>query len=391
MARKSTTSKAAPRAKKPAKTRGRQAAPAALAGKTPPAGPSPAHDELVRALKQFSAHRIEESFATLTGAAERFPEDPAVQENLGVLLIRMGKFDDAITALEQALALGSGSHNVHDALCSALGKKGDLKAALHHGRLALEGKDRQFGARPPLCALPKGKPPPFNPKVRAENVIAYSLWGTSPRYHAPLRETLKVCSHLFPGWTIRIYHDASLPAESLLPFRQAGADLRPVTPRPGEPEYRRLLWRFDVCSDPKVKRFLVRDADSMLSVKERVAVDAWLASGKHFHAMRDFFTHTDLLLAGMWGGVSGILPRTAEMLKDFKPFRLEGTHIDQDLLTDRVWPTVRGSCLIHDSVFTGCLGSEPFPPYGALPPGHHIGQNAFIHFRQSGKRPVQKT
>jgi hypothetical protein len=154
----------------------------------------------------------------------------------------------------------------------------------------------------------------------------------------------------------------------------------------GELPSRRLLWRFEAIADPAVRRFLVRDADSLLSVKERVAVDDWLRSPKHFHLMRDFRTHTDLMLAGLWGGVGGILPPPAKLLKEFRPWRVENDHVDQDLLTSTAWPTVRQSCLIHDSVFTGCLGSVPFPPYGELPKGHHVGQNAFIHFR-----PAQET
>jgi hypothetical protein len=98
--------------------------------------------------------------------------------------------------------------------------------------------------------------------------------------------------------------------------------------------------------------------------------------------MRDFYTHTDLVLAGLWGGVSGVLPPLQTLLDKFKPWRIENNHIDQDLLTVTAWPTIKRSCLIHDSVFTGCVGSVPFPPYGELPQGHHIGQNAFIRFKQ---------
>ena len=49
-----------------------------------------------------------------------------------------------------------------------------------------------------------------------------------------------------------------------------------------------------------------------------------------------------------------------------------------------VWPAGRRHILIHDSVFQPILGSVPFPPFGALPPGHHIGANAFLHFTRSG-------
>ena len=150
-----------------------------------------------------------------------------------------------------------------------------------------------------------------------------------------------------------------------------------------EPAHRGLLWRFAVASDPSVRRFLVRDADSLLTVKERVAVDDWLRSGLHFHAMRDWFTHTDLLLAGMWGGVGGIVPAPDALLAAHTFWRMETNHIDQDVLCAVVWPAIRRHILLHDSIFHPCLCSVPFPPFGALPPGRHVGENAFVHFSRS--------
>jgi hypothetical protein len=100
--------------------------------------------------------------------------------------------------------------------------------------------------------------------------------------------------------------------------------------------------------------------------------------------MRDWFTHTDLLLAGMWGGVGGILPAPAVLLGAYTSWRVENDHVDQDILSETVWPVIRRNVLIHDSIFQPCLGSVPFPPFGALPAGHHIGQNAFLDFSKSG-------
>jgi hypothetical protein len=160
--------------------------------------------------------------------------------------------------------------------------------------------------------------------------------------------------------------------------------MRPMSLPLGVPVHRKLLWRFDVIADPAVKRFLIRDADSLLCVKERVAVDAWLQSRYHFHAMRDWYSHTDLLLAGMWGGVGGILPPPAALMQAYTAWRVENDHVDQDVLSETVWPTIRRDVLIHDSIFTGCLGSVPFPPFGQSPPGSHIGQNAFLYFTRTG-------
>jgi len=196
---------------------------------------------------------------------------------------------------------------------------------------------------------------------------------------------MRIMPHIFPGWTLRLYHDATVPQDYLVQLAGGAVAVQLVsrTLPPGVPEHRKLLWRFDVIADPLVKRFLIRDADSLLSVKERVAVDAWLGSRHYFHAMRDWYSHTDLLLAGMWGGVGNVLPPTETLMQAYTAWRVENNHVDQDVLAETVWPTIRESCLIHDSIFTGCLGSVPFPPFGGQPPGYHIGQNAFLHFKRN--------
>ena len=318
----------------------------------------------------------------LRDGSARFPANPAMQENLGVLLIAAGDVQGAIAACQNAVALGSDSPNVHDCLCDAYNRIGRTDLAIAAGRTALEAKNGLSSGRTPIVTMPSGPPPPFNPGNPAENVIAYCLWGNEPRYRVPMLENARILPHLFPGWTIRLYHDASVDAAYLDTLRPYGTDLRPMALPPAVPPHRRLLWRFGVFADPTVRRFLIRDADSLLSVKERVAVDGWLQSGYHFHAMRDWYTHTDLLLAGLWGGVGGILPNVETLLTHYTAWRVENDHVDQDLLAETVWPAIRRDVLIHDSVFTGCLGSVPFPPFGALLPGMHIGQNAFHLFTQ---------
>jgi hypothetical protein len=234
-----------------------------------------------------------------------------------------------------------------------------------------------------LANIPTGLPLAFNPQVPTENVIAYCLWGGDHRYLVPLMENARIAPHLFPGWTMRLYHDATVPQDYLGQLAAAGVQLVSKTLPANLPEHRKLLWRFDVIADPTVRRFLIRDADSLLSVKERVAVDAWLQSRFYFHTMRDWYSHTDLVLAGMWGGVGNVLPPTETLMQSYTAWRVENNHIDQDVLSETVWPTIRHSCLIHDSIFTGCLGSVAFPPFGRQPPGYHIGQNAFLHFKRS--------
>ena len=325
--------------------------------------------------------RFAEGIATLREGATHHPGHAPMHENLAVFLLDSGNPAGAVEQCLQAMALGSESPNTLDCLCDAYSQIGRPDEAVTAGRAALEAKDRKFGVRPPLIEVPAGAPRPFNWNNPQENVIAYCLWGGDARYLVPLSENVRIAPHLFPGWTIRLYHDSSVPQPYLLELAGRGVQLRTMVLPPNLPVHRKLLWRFEVIADPTVRRFLIRDANSLLTVKERVAVDAWLQSRYWFHTMRDWYTHTDLLLAGMWGGVGNVLPGTAQLMHAYTAWRVENNHVDQDVLSETVWPTIRAHCLIHDSIFTGCLGSVQFPPFGVAPPGIHIGQNAFMHFQ----------
>lgn len=273
------------------------------------------------------------------------------------------------------------SVNTLDLLCHALAALGRAEDAAVFGRRALASKDRGFATRQPPLRVPVQAPRPFDPNDPAANVIAYALWGEAPRYIAVLAENLRACRHLFPLWTVRVYCDDTVPAAYQADLRRLGAVVMQGTLPPGVPPKWRVLWRLHVASDPAVKRFMVRDADSLLCVRERVAVDEWLRSGKYFHVLRDAHQHTDLMLGGLWGGVGGVLQPLDEMLAAVPGWRWEKARIDRDLLTEVIWPVVRQSVLIHDSAFTGCLDSVPFPPFGTLPPGQHVGQYAFPRLR----------
>jgi len=340
-------------------------------------------DYLFMGLLHHATRNPRAAEALLREAGSRFPDNASVQENLAVVLMASGAEAAAIEAVEAAIALGSTSPNLQDCLCDAQSRLGRFDLAVIAGRTALEAKDRRFGAAKPLVASPSMPPPPFNPGVPEQNVIAYTLWGDDGQYLRPLAENARILPHLFPGWTMRVYHDQAVDPAYLATLASLGVQLYPRSLPTGVPSYRRLLWRFEVIADPTVRRFLIRDADSLLTVKERVAVDAWLASLRWFHVMRDWYTHTDLILAGMWGGVGGVLPDPTILMQAYTNWRFETDHIDQDLLSETVWPSIRQSVLIHDSIFQPCLGSVPFPPFGALPVGKHIGQNAVLDLPKS--------
>ncbi len=133
--------------------------------------------------------------------------------------------------------------------------------------------------------------------------------------------------------------------------------------------------------DPTVKRFIIRDADSLVSYKERAAVAEWTQSGQWFHTMRDYFSHTELILAGMWGGCHGAITNMEQRIIDFlaEYTRSSNRVLDQHFLRYEIYPILVHSVLMHDSQNIQDH-AVPMPmPKEKTPheeyPNFHIGRN----------------
>jgi predicted O-linked N-acetylglucosamine transferase (SPINDLY family) len=68
--------------------------------------PTPKNDH-DRALQLFLAHRLSEAQSLLVPLTRSFPNDPAVWNTLGVILVAAGEVEQAIDAFQAALALGA--------------------------------------------------------------------------------------------------------------------------------------------------------------------------------------------------------------------------------------------------------------------------------------------
>ena len=296
------------------------------------------------------------------------PENDEVLYNLAVALARSGQPEEALRQGQRYAARHPNDAGTWDLVCAAAHASGRLDTAHEAGTCALMLKDHQ-SVIPDAHSGPMAKPKVY-PATRRD-VIAFSLWGHQRTYLWGALDNLLAAPRMYAGWQIRIYLDDSVPAPVQAMLRELGADLR-LQPG-GQTTRQKLCWRFHVANDPTVHRFLVRDIDSVLNARERAAVDAWLDSGKTFHVMRDWWTHTDLMLAGMWGGVAGVLPPITELLANYRPVAMETPNVDQWFLRDVVWPLLRDDCLVHDRCFR-MSGSQPWPT--PTPPGtEHVGQD----------------
>ncbi len=260
-----------------------------------------------------------------------------------------------------------------DGLTRAAGWIGEQNEAREAGRKSLILKDRMVTSSDPRWQIPPADKLPYDPSKPERNIIAYSLWGSEARYLDTLADNVDIARDLFPSWQCRVYCDRTVPSDAMTGLRSLGAQIV-LMPTPAI-RHASLLWRFLAADDPDVDRVIFRDADAPLTVRERVAVDAWLASDKAFHVMRDWWSHTDLMLAGMWGASGGLLKGIKRVMEaHIARVSVPNRQIDQQFLASTVRPSIRDHTLIHDDHF-GVLGARPFPPFGRLPEGQHVGMN----------------
>lgn len=325
------------------------------------------------------------ALASLQRSHELDPGNVQNTLNLAVLHQRVGQSEQAVRCAKEVLAATPDNFVAHDTLCAALQRLGRHQEAREAGTAALCLKDAHVQANRPAPSawrLPESRAGAGRRQLAGQrNVISFSLWGDQPRYLRGALQNLVVAPQVYPGWTLRFHVDASVPAAFKDLLRQLGAEL---VEHPGtrHSTRERLCWRFAVANDPAVGYFLVRDADSVINVREAMAVDAWLAGSSHFHVIRDWWTHTDLILAGLWGGVAGVLPPMGPLIQRYQSGIMETPNIDQMFLRDCVWPLIRSSVCVHDRMFTP-PGAQAMPaPEPIAVPAPHIGQDEYAVHRK---------
>lgn len=291
----------------------------------------------------------------------------------------LGRFDDALGAMN-ACSLHDG-HNWHVNMLKLWIERGEPEHGITHGEALLKIKDSIATERFKRLGSPAearqwtGPVKPFRPNdewAPERNVVCFSLWGDSPKYtlHAVLNA--KRVPQLYPGWRARFYVDSSVPTDILEALRDYGA--RVIEVEADDRTHLKLFWRFLASDDPSVERFLCRDCDAVINEREAAAVAEWLASGRRFHVMRDHPEHAELIMAGMWGGVAGLLPSlTDQAVQYYQAHQPKWRWVDQDFLRDCVWPLIREDCLVHDSVYSMGGICRAFPPHAPIPVGDHVG------------------
>ena len=213
---------------------------------------------------------------------------------------------------------------------------GELDRAVEFGQRVLEFKDR---------SLSEGS----NAKVTSSGtrkVVSFSLFGSADIYLMGALANARLWARLAPGWVCRFYLATDVPEGIAGALRQLGAEVSVGDIR-GVPAY---MSRFLPLQDPEVERFICRDVDCRPTQTEIAMLAEWESSDWSFHVIRNHPLHTDLVLAGLWGGrpIEGF-DLAREVAECFPLGASNKYGLDQVFLERRVWRLVRSSLLTHDA------------------------------------------
>ncbi len=196
-----------------------------------------------------------------------------------------------------------------------------------------------------------------------KKIISFSVWGSNPKYAEAAYQNLLLQPEIYPGWTCRFYVDETVPLSVINKLKGTPEIPTEIVLMPPSDGNYGLFWRFEPLKDLSIERFIVRDSDSRLNIREAAAVKEWEESEAEFHIMRDHPMHNAYICGGMWGATSKFIKKYGDYYDKEReaflssiPFnQLYGSsngrgkyfNTDQPFLWRYVWPRIINSHIAH--------------------------------------------
>lgn len=188
--------------------------------------------------------------------------------------------------------------------------------------------------------------------------LSFSLWGDQPIYNIGAIKNAELWKEIYPDWHMIVYYDNSVPTETIDKLKSMDVKLTDMTNK----NIYGPFWRFFANDLPNCDYAIFRDCDSRLSLREKLAVDEWIASKKTLHVMRDHPYHKipsgnfELgLLAGMWG-LKGKKIKMSQLISMYPNKSLVKYGEDQTFLRV-IYNLYKNDKFTHDEFFE----KKPFP------------------------------
>jgi protein O-GlcNAc transferase len=177
-------------------------------------------------------------------------------------------------------------------------------------------------------------------------LISFCLWGSNPKYTVGAIKNAELAKEIYPDWKCRFY--CSEDVSNMILFNLEVYDNVEIIQVPSQGDWTSMFWRFAPASEEDVEVMISRDTDSRLNLREKAAVDEWLAGDKGFHIMRDHPAHGFPILGGMWGAKKNTIPEMKKLMQQFPQQNTYGT--DYQFFAS-IGDKIRGNVLVHDEFF----------------------------------------
>lgn len=143
------------------------------------------------------------------------------------------------------------------------------------------------------------------------NAISFCLFGNGKRYTQGASENVKLARKIYPEWDV-VFHIEK--GHSLTAYLKNHGVI--VVEHASEPGRAGAFWRFETLSWKKrYVRVVCRDVDSRINVREKAAVDEWIAAGTSLHTMKEFPGSVPRKIrAGMFGVITADIPNFPALL-----------------------------------------------------------------------------
>jgi hypothetical protein len=201
------------------------------------------------------------------------------------------------------------------------------------------------------------------------NAISYSLFGYNQQhencydfraYLRGLHLNIRIAELLYPGWRVVVTSDSETYLSPYHDYFDSLIDSGKINHILFDRDELCLMMLGRILPMFMVKegnlyydRIICRDADSLLSYRERQAVEYWMRGPKMAHAITDSISHSVTLMGGMIGFQSGPfrdrmnVKSLDELLSLSQGIDFTKKGADQDFLNRYVLPKVADSITEH--------------------------------------------